>query len=384
MKICGIICEYNPFHNGHAYLIEQAKKSTGADAVLCLMSGNFVQRGEAAIFEKHARAKHAVLGGADAVIELPTLFATSNAEIFAKGAIHLLSSIPEVKFLAFGAETADKELLLTAAKLLNDEPIEISNEIKEQLKTGVSYAKARAEAWSKRLPSELLTKPNNTLAVEYAKAILAANAKIELCPVQRIGGGYNDERIHDEFSSATAIRSALLKGEIDKAKTALPDFVSTDVKKDIQSSLKTIENFALLYKRADEIKKTLDCTEGLENGLKRAAEQGECEIAHTLTSSRYTTSRLARIILQNALNVTETDIRNALNSPLYLKLLAIKKSNEELLSILGNARFPILIRPRDEKNLHEAAATAYEIDKFADKLYAILSEAKTTDKPVFE
>ena len=106
MKICAIICEYNPFHNGHLYQLKQAKALSNADFLLCIMSGNFVQRGEAAIMEKHMRAKHAVMAGADAVIELPTPFATSNAELFAKGAIHILSSIPNVSTLCFGAEKA--------------------------------------------------------------------------------------------------------------------------------------------------------------------------------------------------------------------------------------------------------------------------------------
>jgi len=118
MKICAVICEYNPFHNGHAYQLSEAKKRSQADAVLCIMSGNFVQRGESAIVDKFTRAKHAVLGGADAVIELPTIFATSNAELFAKGAISILSSIPDVTTLCFGAETASTEAFLQTAKLI--------------------------------------------------------------------------------------------------------------------------------------------------------------------------------------------------------------------------------------------------------------------------
>ena len=116
MKFCGIICEYNPFHNGHLYQLQEAKKRSGADALLCIMSGNFVQRGEAAVLDKFTRAKHAVKAGADIVIELPALFATSNAELFAKGAISLLSAIPSVSTLCFGAENADKTAFLLAAR----------------------------------------------------------------------------------------------------------------------------------------------------------------------------------------------------------------------------------------------------------------------------
>ena len=122
MKICAIICEFNPFHNGHQYLLSEAKKRTNADALLCIMSGNFVQRGEIAILDKYTRAKHAVECGADIVIELPTVFATSNAEIFASGAISILSKFPSVTHLAFGAEYADKTAFLETAKGLINEP----------------------------------------------------------------------------------------------------------------------------------------------------------------------------------------------------------------------------------------------------------------------
>ena len=130
MKICAIICEYNPFHNGHEYLIKEAKRRSDADAVLCLMSGNFVQRGSVAVLPKRNRAIHAVKCGADAVIELPTVFATSNAEIFASGAISLLSKIPEVTCLAFGAELGEKEPFLQAAAALLKEPEAVSKTVK--------------------------------------------------------------------------------------------------------------------------------------------------------------------------------------------------------------------------------------------------------------
>ena len=148
MKICGIICEYNPFHNGHLYQLREAKRLSGADAIVCVMSGNFVQRGEAAILDKYTRAKHAIMAGADVVIELPTPFATANAELFAKGATALLSAIPAVDTLCFGAENADKLAFISAARYLNEEPKEVSDKIKTAVANGVSYAKARAQAWA--------------------------------------------------------------------------------------------------------------------------------------------------------------------------------------------------------------------------------------------
>ena len=172
MKFCTIICEYNPFHNGHRYQLAEAKAHSNTDATLCLMSGNFVQRGEASVCDKFTRAKHAVLGGADIVLELPTLFATSNAELFAKGAISILSKIPSATTLCFGAETAYKPAFLSAAQLLKEEPKEVSQKLKELISSGVSYAKARAESWAEFLPQDLLHSPNNILGLEYTKAII--------------------------------------------------------------------------------------------------------------------------------------------------------------------------------------------------------------------
>ena len=384
MKICAIICEYNPFHNGHRYQIQATKEATGADYILCVMSGNFVQRGEAAIFHKRLRANHALLGGADAVIELPTIFATANAELFAKGAIKLLSAIPEVSFLSFGAETADAQALLNAASLLNDEPKDVSEKIKAEMQNGFSYAKARSTAWQDKIPAEILNSPNNILALEYTKAILSYRSDIKICPIQRLGGGYNDETLQESFSSATAIRKSLTENANDtRLFNALPSFVPKSINGNIQTRLKTVENYALITTKTDEIANVLDCSEGLEHAFLRAVKDGETEIAEALTSARYTTSRLKRILLQNALQIRETDIRDALNSSLYLKVLAVKKESEALLSVLGNANAPLLIRPRDEEKLTGEAKTAYLKDKFADELYRQLSGEKHPDKPMF-
>lgn len=268
MKICAIICEYNPFHNGHLYQLREAKRRSGADALLCVMSGNFVQRGEAAIMDKYTRAKHAVSAGADIVVELPTVFATSNAELFAKGAISLISSVPEVSHLCFGAETANKTAFLLAAKYLNNEPKEVSEKIKAAVSEGVSYAKARAQAWAGFIPFELLCSPNNILGLEYTRALLEYGADIEILPVTRIGGGYNDGELKDAYSSASAIRTALKNGE--SLSEHLPAFVLDDLPKKLEAHLDALEKYALLTRSKAEIASVCDCTEGLENALKKS------------------------------------------------------------------------------------------------------------------
>ncbi len=380
MKICAIICEYNPFHNGHLYQINQAKRLSAADAILCLMSGNFVQRGEAAIMDKHTRAKHAVLAGADIVIELPTVFATSNAELFAKGAVHLLSAIPDVTSLCFGTEMNDKQAFLTAAKLLNDEPAEVSQKIKALTAEGLSYAKARALAWEGRIDNRLLSSPNAVLGLEYTRAILSENACIEILPLQRVGGDYKDENLHKEYASASAIRAAIVSGlPLDNR---LPSFVQRDLPKEIETRLDALEKYELLRCPTDEIAKVCDCTEGLESAFKKAALLSPA-LSETLTSARYTSSRIRRIALQRLLGVEEAFVRECLRAPLYLHVLAAKKARRDVLSTLSNADFPLLSRAHDEDCLTGTAKACFSRDIFAENVYTLLYTKKQTKKEIF-
>ena len=380
MKICAIICEYNPFHNGHLYQLREAKRLSGADALLCIMSGNFVQRGEAAIMDKFTRAKHAILAGADVVIELPTIFATSNAELFAKGAVKILSSIPSVTTLCFGAETANKDVFLKTANLLNDEPQEISSKIKSLISTGMSYAKARAEAWKSVLPETLLSSPNNILGVEYTRAILSLHSHIDILPIARVGGGYNEEALYENYSSASAIRLAISKKE--SFKNNIPDFVAKDLPTHLENALETLEKYAILSTKTEKIAEVCDCTEGLENALKKAAEHTE-GLVESLTSARYTSSRIRRIALQNLLNIDETIIRSGLCNPLYLRVLAVKNPAKEVLSALSEATYPIIARPRDALNLKDTAKEVFSVDTFAEKVHALLYPKKENNIDIF-
>lgn len=375
MKICAIICEYNPFHNGHLYQLREAKRLSNADAMLCIMSGNFVQRGEAAIMNKFTRAKHAVLAGADAVIELPTVFATSNAELFAKGAIKLLSSIPAVSTLCFGAEKDNKADFIQAATLLNNEPNDVSIKIKQLTATGMSYAKARAEAWKGMLPEDVLSYPNNILGVEYTRAILSSNSNIDILPIKRIGGAYNEQNLKNNYSSASAIRTAISQKQ--DCAGNLPDFVVTDLPKIVATSLEILEKYAIIANTPQKIADVCDCTEGLENALIKAAES-PISLIESLTSARYTSSRIRRISLQNLLNIQERLIRESLDNPLYLRVLALNKNEKALLSTLSESSYPIIARPRDAQLLSGTAKKCFEVDLFAEKVYGLLYEQPTS------
>ncbi len=381
MKICAIICEYNPFHNGHEYLLKQAKELSGADAILCIMSGNFVQRGEGAILEKHERAALAVEHGADMVIELPTVFATSNAEIFARGAVSILSKIPQVTHLCFGVEYGTKEDFLKAAKLLANEPPEVSEAVKALTAKGMSYAAALTQARQELLQENLLSSPNNILGLEYTKAIIASQANIEILPVTRVGGKYHDKELHERFPSATAIRKAYAEENRECLKAILPDTLYAALENANVIDLSTAEKLAILNVDAATFATTLDCNEGLENAFKKAALLPD-DLETTLTSARYTASRIRRIALQNLLGIRKDLIFKYLSSALYIRPLAYKAEQKELLSILSQSQLPFLACGKDKENLDGVAAECFAKDLLAENVYTILSQKVYQNKTI--
>lgn len=380
MKICGIICEYNPFHNGHAYLIERAKAESGCDAVVCMMSGNFTQRGEAAVLDKYTRAGHAVLAGADAVIELPTVFSLSPAEIFAKGAVRLLNAIPGFAALAFGSEEPDRERFLSAAKTTSEESRGFRRILKLHLKAGKSFARARSEALIETGSGDaaaLLQSPNNILGVEYQKALFACGSLAEILPVKRTGAGYSDEELYKNFSSATAIRAAVAEGRERAVRKNVPDFVADDLFTSATdgANFKKIAVYAALTQSAEQLSRVLDCSEGLENRIKALAKDNPDYdiLVEKATTKRYISSRIRRILAAAALGITEDLVRKALRAPLYLKVLAVKNDRaDDVLSALGRAVFPAIARKGDLANLSGTAREVYDKDLLAADVYGLI------------
>ena len=386
MKICAIICEYNPFHFGHLYHLREARRLTDCDAVLCIMSGNFVQRGEAALLDKYERAAHAVRAGADAVVELPSVFCTSSAEFFASGAIKLLSCVPGVTWLSFGAESGSAEDFLAAARALNDEPPSVSEEISRRMREGTGFVRARAEAWKNHLP-DMPDLPNNILGTEYARAALRFFPELQLVPVPRTGSGYSDKVLNGKYSSATAVRAAFFRGERESLAEAVPAYVAESLARfsgyTDSDRLELLEKYALLNVSRQRLASITDCKEGLENALKRAAKSNVRDIPAALTSRRYTTSRIRRILLQNLLGITECFVRECLNAPLYLRLLAVGNGREEILSALGNATVPLLAKTGDEKRLTGIAKECAEKDLFADEVFRLVKNLAPEKKRIF-
>ena len=381
MKFCAVICEYNPFHNGHKYQLGEIKRLSGCDKVLCIMSGNFTQRGNVAVFDKYTRARHAVENGADVVLELPTAFAVSPAELFAGGALHILASIPAVKTLAFGCESGTKEEFLTAARAALGEDKQFKALLKENMKGGTSYVKARTDALLALHPetdAKLFSSPNNLLGVEYCRAILSENADIEPLPIPRVGGGFHDTTLQKNYSSASALRTALGEDTM-KARRALKSNVPPTVYDSALSysptAYETAALLALLSTPAEEVAKTPDCAEGLENRLQSMARLNPAyaDLLEKVVSKRYTRSRIKRILLQNFLGVHLANVREFLAAPLYCRTLAVKKDGaEEILSALSEGRSPLVARKSDSFLLKKDAADCFRLDLNANDLYGVL------------
>lgn len=388
MRICAVVCEYNPFHNGHRYQLEQIKQQSGCDTVLCLMSGNFTQRGDIALFDKYTRASHAVANGADVVIELPTAFAVSSAEQFARGAIHMLASIPNVNVLAFGCEQGTQEEFIRAATATLSEDKQFRTLLKENMKDGTSYVKARTATTLALNPSidpALLTLPNNILGIEYCRAILQKKSSILPLPLQRIGGDFKDETLRKEFSSASAIRRTLEHNN-KKERKQLKSNVPPDVLKSCNdlhpNHYPEAALCALLSADPAAVALCPDCSEGLENRLRAMIKSNlDYELAlEKCVSKRYTRARLKRILLQNFLNVTRKDVKLFLETPLYYKVLAVKRNrSEEILSALSKGSFSVLARGRDVKELKKDSISCFALDTRAVELYNVLCHVQTNE-----
>ncbi len=362
MNFCAIICEFNPFHNGHKYILEQARRLSGCDGVLCIMSGSFTQRGEACVFDKYTRARHAVLSGADCVIQLPAPFAVAPAEIFASGAIKILSAIPQVKKLAFGCEDGDKQLFINSAELLIEESEKFKTTLYGGLDSGESYVKSYAEAFKQcGGDGDFIEKPNNILGIEYTKAVLRAAADIEIMPVKRVGSFFNEKNLQENFSSAQAIR---LNPHSPTVKDNMPAYVYEDFKNYKQNQ--RYGNFltdCLFKANTRNLKRIYGCNEGLENRLKNIVSYGYEKLLNEATTKRYSASRIRRILCANALELYADDCRKFMDSPLYIRPLAVKKDNaDSVLSALSQSRYPLVTAPHTDK-LSGAALECFEKDK---------------------
>ena len=377
MRICGVVSEYNPFHKGHAYQIEQAKSHLGEDsAVVCCMSSDFVQRGDAAILPKHLRAKAAVLGGADVVLELPSPYALRSAEGFAQSAVDILLGTGVITDLSFGAEDADAGLLHETASLLLEH--QTVQDTLLHLKTGISYAAARERALFARVKekAEILQKPNNILAVEYCKALIRRESAVNLLPIERKGAGH-DEGAEGEFASASYIREFLREGKTDEALPYLPETTVAILKESMesghalldQSRLENAMLSSLVRLTADDLAALPDANEGLDNRLLEAIRQGRTieEICAQAKTKRYALSRIRRMIFCAYLGITKEE---STTPPPYARVLAFSDKGREVLKLARKrATLPLITKPAHAFDLGGDARKIFEREALACDLY---------------
>jgi len=336
-KIAGIICEYNPFHNGHKYHIDKTREY--ADAVVCVMSGNIVQRGEFAVANKFNRAAAAVMGGADLVIELPAVFTARAADIFAFGAVSLLDSLNIIDLLSFGCECADIAPLSTVASFLSNESHEYSRELSENLKAGVTFAKARAAAISKILGinNDILSAPNNILAIEYLKWLKKLDSSIQPLPIKREFCGHNTNVPDGDYASAGYLRELL------KTADAVDKFIPENALSHLRQSggfpipHDFFHDAIIAYLRAvpeEVLSQVCDCGEGLQRRIKAAAKSAESfeELIQAAKSKRYTFARINRIVLNAYLGIYETDY-----SVNYARVLAMNDIGKKLIKMIRSS-----------------------------------------------
>lgn len=402
MKTAAIIAEYNPFHNGHRYQIEETRRQTGADYILILMSGDFVQRGAPALCNKYTRTRMALLGGADAVIELPALYALSSAEFFASGAITLLNQLNTIDMLSFGSESGDLTLLQNCAHMLTEKKSSLDYKIKEYLQQGYSYPVSRAKALSHE-NIELLSSPNDILGLEYCKALWASQSSIIPFTLKREDAGYHETSFSNStlgYASASAIRNALLKETKDAKK--ISDYVPSEIYEMFESeqlSANTLSeddfsdllHYKLLSEQNDGFASYLDCTLDLSDKICKNILYftNFTDFCNLLKSKDLTYTRISRVLMHILLNIKTPDYYRScfkernLYLP-YARLLGFRKSSSPLLAeIKKHSNIPLLSKPANAASLlDEKALALFKQDIYCASVYESVQFHKKNKTPL--
>jgi predicted nucleotidyltransferase len=395
MAVLGIVAEYNPFHNGHLHLIKEAKQIDSSAAVLCVMSGNFLQRGEPAICNKWARAEMALKCGADLVIELPFCFSVRSAYFFAHGALKLLQQTAVVTHLAFGAEYDNVQVLSSIADLLSNEPLAYSRLFKENLSTGMSFPLARSLALQQYMgkPSAELQKilpgSNNILAIEYLRVIKEEGLPFTPVLIKRKGSSYHDAKL-SPYASATAIRRSLLASHgLNELSESLPQDSLNILQREISEgrcpvSLDALERTVLFKLRTmslQDLSNIYEISEGLESRFKEAAiYSGTIEqLLKTVKSKRYSLTRIKRTLMYILFALTKEQVKRFdQHGPLYLHILGFSSKGQKILQEMKiNSQIPIFNRGKDMKKARDdgpgtVLREMIDLDVLATDIYTLL------------
>lgn len=399
-RVLGIIAEYNPFHNGHMYHLQKAKEQSGAQYCICVMSGNFVQRGNTSIVNKWKKAEMALLNGVDLVIELPTIYSVASAEGFSLGAIKLLNNLKIVDAISFGTETSDFAALNNISSIVNEEPMKYKSILNSELKKGLSFPKARENALmlylndNKRYDN-ILNTPNNILAIEYLKALKKIKSTIQPIPIKREKVYYNDNVIVDEFASATAIRKLLKNEEFSEIRKVVPKSTYQILKKETELGnvvldLSRYEKeiiYNLRRMTVSEIAELPDVNEGLEHSLKNAANYSNdiTNFINIVKTKRYTVTRIQRILICALLGITKRDVGMAKKAEPYIRVLGFNEKGKELISRINkqNPKATVItsVKKFQDKNNNNKNSKIYkrllDIDIFSTNVYTMACKSES-------
>lgn len=386
--ILGIVSEYNPFHNGHLHHLEVSKQLTKSAFTVAVMSGNFVQRGNTSLVDKWVKTEMALKNGIDLVIELPTIYAISSAENFADGAIKILNSLGVVDYVSFGSEIGEINSLNEVANILYKEPKEFSNLISAQLKSGISYPKAREIALTQyfgtsKKYSEILNNPNNILGVEYLKSIKKHRSHIKPITIKRDYSDYNSTKEKNGIASATAIRTMI---QNNKNVHYVVPYETYELLDECIGSGKVIPDLKVFEKEIiyilrkmnlSEIALLPDVSEGLENKIKIAANNFNTleELISNIKSKRYTQSRIQRILLYALLNITQKDMNSSKRVTPYIRVLGFNKHGKRIISAIAaaNPRLTIIVSVKKfmENSINPSLRNMISKDIFASNVYTL-------------
>ena len=391
-KVLGIVAEYNPFHNGHLYHLMQSKKTFNADYTIAIMGGNFSQRGDVSIVNKWAKAEMALQNGVDLVIELPTIYAISSAENFAEGAVKILNSLKIVDAISFGAETEDINALDKAAEILCAEPQEYKNLLAHELSKGLSFPKARENALMMyindvRRFANVLSMPNNILAIEYLKALRKSKSNIRPVCITRLGAGHNELSVSKKIASASALRSMIASDKMDSLefKRLLPassysilfeEYKRGHIIKDITCYDKEIL-YSLRKMSTSELANLPDVSEGLEFSIRQAASScnSVVELLNILNSKRYTKTRLQRTFLYSMLGITKEDMELSKTITPYVRVLGFNENGQKLISKISkaNPRLSVItsVKKFEDTNKNKGLQTLLDKDIWATDVYTL-------------
>ena len=389
-KVLGIVGEYNPFHNGHLYHLEQSKKMTSSNYTVAIMGGNFTQRGSTSLIDKWSKAEAAIQNGIDLVIELPVLYTTSSAENFADGAIKILDSLKVVDYISFGAETSDVDILNKFADVLYNEPRKYKILLSHELSKGISYPKARENALMIYLNDirkcvNVLSSPNNILGIEYLKALKKYKSNIMPISIARYESAYNDSSYSGNIASATAIRNIIKNNGFDILRRLLPSSSYSILIKNIKQGhiipdISVFEKqiiYNLRKMETSEIAMLPDVTEGLEFAIKKAANSCNNlnDLLNIIKSKRYTSTRIQRILLYALLGITKKDIDISKKTTPYIRVLGLNNRGKFLISEIAkaNPKLEIItsVKRFYDNNTNKNLKLMLDKDIFATNVYTI-------------